>query len=502
MFDAILGAFTLKTVLVGLVIGLFVHWIIKKYKYNLPPGPFAYPIVGNMLQFKTDMMHEEIYAMTKKYGPIISIYLGPTYAIVVNDLETALEVLVKKGAEFANRMRPASLEVVTDGGKDIAFGDYGPTWRLHRKIAAKAMRHYMQGEALEERVHNAVKVMMEEMKKEQAPFDPAMYITFIVGNILTGLCFGGKYKFNDPELVQILDLDDQFQEMLTGGVPEDTIPALQYFWESKNFRKVKEEWANIYDNFFHKKFMEHAKTFNKDNIRDFTDTLILARKEAEEDPDEADLDKLTDTHIIQTLSDIFFAGIDTSRWTLRYALLHMAAYPDIQAKVQKEIDSVVDKDDLPRMSHRPHLSYTEAVLHESMRLSSVLPTGVAHRATCDTKIGPYDVPKDTVVIINQWALHHDPLKWEKVNDFIPGRFLDENGKLGPKPENWLPFSAGRRVCLGETVAKPELHLLFACLLQKFKWRLADGVKADLSPDGNSFGMFPKPHNFIVEDRQK
>ena len=53
--------------------------------------------------------------------------------------------------------------------------------------------------------------------------------------------------------------------MLTGGVPEDTIPALKYFWESKNFRKVKEEWANIYDNFFHKKFMEHAKTFNKGN---------------------------------------------------------------------------------------------------------------------------------------------------------------------------------------------------------------------------------------------
>ena len=45
------------------------------------------------------------------------------------------------------------------------------------------------------------------------------------------------------------------------------------------------------------------------NIRDFTDTLILARLEAEEDPNEADLDKLTDTHIVQTLSDIFFGKV-------------------------------------------------------------------------------------------------------------------------------------------------------------------------------------------------
>ena len=115
--------------------------------------------------------------------------------------------------------------------------------------------------------------------------------------------------------------------------------------------------------------------------------------------------------------------------------------------------------------------------------------------------GDFDVPKDTVVMINHWALHHDPKKWEKVEEFIPERFLDGNGKLGPKPENWLPFSAGRRVCLGETVAKPKMHLIFACLIQRFIWRLADGIKADLSPDGNWFALIPKQHNFIIEDRK-
>ena len=114
--------------------------------------------------------------------------------------------------------------------------------------------------------------------------------------------------------------------------------------------------------------------------------------------------------------------------------------------------------------------------------------------------GGYDAPKNTAVMINHWALHHDPEVWENVNDFKPERFLDETGKLGPKPQNWLPFSAGRRVCLGESVAKPELHLIFAALMQKFKWRLPDGEKVDLSPTGNVFVLFPKPHTLIVEQR--
>ena len=178
----------------------------------------------------------------------------------------------------------------------------------------------------------------------------------------------------------------------------------------------------------------------------------------------------------------------------------MVAFPDIQAKVQDEIDRVVDHGELPKLRHRPDLSYTEAVLHESMRFSVALPTAVPHTTTRDTTVGGYDVPKGTMVLINLWALHHDPKAWDNVEEFIPERFLDENGKLGPKPESWLPFSAGTRVCLGETVAKPELLLLFAALMQRFIWKIPEGGKVDLTPDGNMFSIYPKPHELLVEER--
>ena len=102
--------------------------------------------------------------------------------------------------------------------------------------------------------------------------------------------------------------------------------------------------------------------------------------------------------------------------------------------------------------------------------------------------------------INHWALHYDPEAWENVEKFIPERYLDENGKLGPKPKNWLPFSAGKRVCLGEFVAKPELHLLFASLMQRYKWKAESGVNVDLEAISAFGARLPKPYKCIITKR--
>jgi cytochrome P450 len=106
-----------------------------------------------------------------------------------------------------------------------------------------------------------------------------------------------------------------------------------------------------------------------------------------------------------------------------------------------------------------------------------------------------------MLVINHWALHNDPEQWPDVTAFRPERFLDDTGKLGPKPESWLPFSAGRRVCLGEAVAKPELLLIFACLMQKFTIKVPDGTKVDLSPAGGAFGVIPQKYKVLFEERK-
>lgn len=103
-------------------------------------------------------------------------------------------------------------------------------------------------------------------------------------------------------------------------------------------------------------------------------------------------------------------------------------------------------------------------------------------------------------MINHWALLHDPDYWEDVDRFNPHRFLDSDGKLSPTPESWLPFSAGRRVCLGESVAKPELFLVFATLLQKFRFKLPPGTLTNLEEDEKYFGTMPVKYKIMIEER--
>ena len=324
-----------------------------------------------------------------------------------------------------------------------------------------------------------------------------------MGEILIGVCFGGAKTLSGREVRRFVEIDDEVIHRMSDKsiMFTDRIPGLQYVWETSNMKWLKETMQELKDMLI-QHIREHEETIEIDHARDITDSLIIARRKAMASAQSEGENTLTDKDIYYILLNILFAGIETSRHTLQYAILHMVAYQDIQSKVQEEIDRVIGSDDLPNLKHMPDLRYTEAVLHESMRISSVQPTGLPHKTLCDTTVGGYDVPRDTMVLVNHWALHHDPSIWKDVDTFTPERFLDDNGKLAPKPENWFPFSAGKRVCLGEAIAKPELLLLFAALMHRFKWNIPEGSKVDLSPNGNVFPLYPKPHELSVERRNR
>lgn len=119
--------------------------------------------------------------------------------------------------------------------------------------------------------------------------------------------------------------------------------------------------------------------------------------------------------------------------------------------------------------------------------------------------GGYDIPKDTVVLINHFALHRDTKYWKDPEKFDPLRYLDEEGKMDPtKLDSWLPFSAGRRVCLGESIAKSEILLMCVHLLQWFEISLPEGVKPNfVGVQRDFFGTeCPADLRIIVKKRFK
>lgn len=95
------------------------------------------------------------------------------------------------------------------------------------------------------------------------------------------------------------------------------------------------------------------------------------------------------------------------------------------------------------------LPYTEAVIMEVMRYSTLLPMGVLHRMLKGRTFHGYYLPKDTVIVPNLYACHHNPEIWGDPENFRPERFLSEDGSKVIRNEAFMPFSAGRRVCLGK-----------------------------------------------------
>lgn len=504
MTSSFISALDLQTVLIGLVVLLLIYILRQRWKnkkYKLPPGPPALPLIGNYEVLKAKFTFEIFNKLSKTYGPVMTLYYGPIRLVVLNDINVVTEALVKKKDDFAGRPYIASVQQFTDGGKDIIFANYSPTWKLHRKIAGKALRQYLVRNYLEEVVHASLNKCLNKMSTEHGSFDPEPYIGLIVYNILNAVCFRSSCDLDDPDFQRFMKLEQDSAKLMENGVIENVFAFLIKMRPTQKYKTLMGMFDEI-KSMITKKFKEHKETFDPDNIRDFTDSLILARKEAEDEENTEILSQLTDSHLIQTITDIFRAGIDTSRKTLLFAVGYMAGLQDIQSKVQEELDRIVGEKRLPALKDRENLGYGEATLHEVMRLGLTAPVGVPHLTLCDTQVAGYDVPKGTMVMINHWGLHRDPNYWKDPEKFNPERFLDENGKLSMKPESWLPFSAGRRVCLGETVGKPELHLIFSSIFQRFKVTLPEGINPEMEVTGAGVIIQPAPYTIIVEDRRK
>jgi hypothetical protein len=153
----------------------------------------------------------------------------------------------------------------------------------------------------------------------------------------------------------------------------------------------------------------------------------------------------SDDQLRVVISDLFIAGSETTSSTLRWAFLFMILYPDFQKKVQAEIDDVIGCERDPMSADRTKMPYTHAVLMEIQRVGSIVPFGVPHGNTSqDVQFEGYNIPRQTIVACNIWAVHHDATYWPYPESFNPKNFLDEKGNVIHR-ERLIPFLIGKRM---------------------------------------------------------
>uniref|UniRef100_G1KGI4 Uncharacterized protein n=1 Tax=Anolis carolinensis TaxID=28377 RepID=G1KGI4_ANOCA len=197
--------------------------------------------------------------------------------------------------------------------------------------------------------------------------------------------------------------------------------------------------------------------------------------------------------------DLFIAGTETETTsaTLRWAVLYMAIYPDIQGKVQAEIDSVIGQSRSLTMADRDSLPYTNAVIHEIQRMGNILPFSAPRVAVNDTRLAGFYLPKGTILLPNLTSLLFDKDEWDTPNKFNPNHFLKDGQFM--KREAFIPFSIGKRSCLGEQLARMELFLFFTTLMQKFTFQAPNGLRLSLDfKIGNA--LSPKPYKICAISR--
>lgn len=194
---------------------------------------------------------------------------------------------------------------------------------------------------------------------------------------------------------------------------------------------------------------------------------------------------------------------ETTATTLSWIFLLLAMHPEKQEKLFEEIQRVVGLSRLPTLNDRPQMPYTEAVIHESMRFSSMVPLSAFHATTEDVHFKNYLIPRGTIVVPNIYAAMRDPREWKHDPEkFIPERFLSGGDGLH-KSESLMPFSVGKRICLGMTLALDELFLFTSSLFQTFR-----AAEDPNNPEGKlkvdyfkAALLVPKPQNMILYERQ-
>lgn len=194
------------------------------------------------------------------------------------------------------------------------------------------------------------------------------------------------------------------------------------------------------------------------------------------------------------------AAIETTLWAFEWAIAELVNHPQIQKKVREEIDTVLGRGHQVTEPDTTKLPYLQAVIKESLRLRMAIPLLVPHMNLYDAKLGGYDIPAESKILVNAWWLANNPEHWKDPQEFRPERFLEEESKVEPNGNDfrYLPFGTGRRSCPGIILALPIMAITIGRLVQNFELLPPPGQsKLDTTEKGGQFSLTILEHSTIV-----
>ncbi|KAL6655479.1 hypothetical protein ACP70R_006305 [Stipagrostis hirtigluma subsp. patula] len=441
-------------------------------KARRPPGPAPLPLLGNILDLRGEP-HHALARLAETHGPVMSLRLGATPAVVASSAAAARDVLQRYDHLLAAHS-------VTDAGRALGNHEHSVIWLpgsspLWRRLRAVCTNQLFSARGLE-----ATRAAREEKVRELVAclrgrhagevVDVGRVVFSCVLNVVSNALFSEDVADLSSDQAQELEMlvRDSVEEVTKPNL-SDLFPVLAKLDLQGRRRRAAEFVGRFYDLFG----SIIARRLNAggaaERKEDFLDVLLQLHSEGQ----------LSLQTIKSFLLDLFAAGTDTNAITVEWTMAELLRHPAVMSKVRAELREVLGSKPHPDESDVGRLPYLRAVVMESMRLHPPSPMLMPHEAMADgAEVGGYAVPKGTKVVVNLWAIMRDPALWPEPLAFSPERFegAEQADFRGRDRLEFMPFGAGRRACPGTPMATRVVTLILAAMLHAFEWRLPDGMQ--------------------------
>ncbi|KAH0581542.1 O-methylsterigmatocystin oxidoreductase [Termitomyces sp. J132] len=455
------------------------HFCLRARSPALPPGPPAYPLIGNLLSFP--MKHPWIHLATfAGHRDLVFFHGLGNNILILNSLDSMLDLLVRRGSVYSARPFFVVACELMDLIKCTAFLPFGHRWKLHRKLSRIALNPQSVRQ-YEDILSDIANRLTESLCDDPDAF--AEHVRLAAGRVLLSTMYGiDAQSADDPYLKMAKTAMDMVrQAVIPVAFLVDLIPALKYILKwvpSMTFKHVGNEGRIAIADCVQKPF-DHVKRGIESGLA--RPSFTRAALTEDQFSLEREKDKFFETELKWAAATMFAglsfprifeksehsfiptAGQELISATIMKLILAMATNPDKLKLAQDELKVVVGPR-LPIVKDRDNLPYVDAIIKETLRWHVSLPMSLVRSSIQDDIYQDYLIPKGTTIVPNVWVIAQEMNGKHDPDEFIPERFLGDQPAINPS--NYV-FGFGKRMCPGKLLAEDAIFLLAATLLMRF-----------------------------------
>ncbi|EIW77879.1 cytochrome P450 [Coniophora puteana RWD-64-598 SS2] len=426
----------------------------------MPPSPPTnHWFYGHKIPQNSELPFLQMEEWIKEFGPVITLRDGTEKYVVIGGQQAIFDIMERQGGLLADRPHRISITELLTRGVNIGFAN-GARLRLMRR----ALHTHLQPKAIGtyaplqmEHVRGTIIGLLDEPMKYQG------HARSYASSVVLKVAYGKSKPANtsDPEVQDIERSMAMMRDAIRpGAYLVDYAPFrwLKYMpWYGQELRKTHETDTKLFvghlENVQNKLIDGDAGPSFSRHLFENESSYGMSRKE------------------MAFLAGSFYAaGSETSAIGACQIMMTAALHPEIQTRVQAEIDAVVGRDRAPTFDDENSLPLVRAFVQEMHRWRPIAPTGLSHYTTDDVIWNGYCIPKGTTVWGNHWAISRDPEFWADADKFDINRWLTEDGAFRTDLNDMrhIAFGFGRRICPGQHLAQRSLIINAIVILWAFR----------------------------------